>query len=66
MTDVGGTRRVHRLSLVVNKAGDIKRIYCVPCGPLVYMDRTEGSESSSQDSIQENTAKEDEYSKVMC
>lgn len=64
LTDVYGTRRVHKLSLVINKAGDIKTIYCVPCGPLVYQDRNDASETSSQDSIQDTSAKEDEYSKV--
>ncbi len=62
LTDIHGARRVHRLSLMVNKQGDIKTIYCVPCGPLAYLDQTEESETSSQDTS--NDAKEDEYSKV--
>ena len=64
VTDVYGARRVHRLSLMVNRHGDIRTIYCVPCGPLAYLQQqTPDSESSGSGDL--NTgAKEDEYSKV--
>lgn len=63
LTDVYGSRRVHRLSLMVNKHGDIKTIYCTPCGPLAYLDQSEESDYSSRESNKQNL-KEDEYSKV--
>ena len=61
LTDVYGHRRVHRLSLMINKHGDIRTIYCVPCGPLVYADQTEQLTMISQD---RHNLREDEYTKV--
>ncbi len=63
LTDVYGARRVHRLSLMVNRKGDIRTIYCVPCGPLTYIDHQSEDSDSESDDINSN-AKEDEYSKV--
>ena len=34
LTEVAGPRRVHRLSLVLDRQGRITTIHCVPCGPL--------------------------------
>ncbi len=62
LTDVYGARRVHRLSLMVNRRGDIRTIYCVPCGPLTYLDPQSGDESESESD--NSNIKEDEYSKV--
>ena len=64
LTDVYGARRVHRLSLMVNRRGDIRTIYCVPCGPLTYIDHQSEESESESDDVNSNI-KEDEYSKVL-
>ena len=64
LTDVYGARRVHRLSLMVNRRGDIRTIYCVPCGPLTYLEHHESPESDSDSDDVNSNIKEDEYSKV--
>ena len=63
LTDVYGHTRVHRLSLIINKHGDIRTIYCVPCGPLVYAEQNEQHLSMTSQEARQHL-KEDEYSKV--
>ena len=63
LNDVYGVKRVHRLSVVINKNGDIKTIYCVPCGPLSYLQQSEDSSSTASNDLKDT--KEDEYTKVL-
>ena len=44
--------------------GDIRTIYCVPCGPLTYIDHQSEDSDSQSDDVNSNI-KEDEYSKVL-
>ncbi|ELT93156.1 hypothetical protein CAPTEDRAFT_201375 [Capitella teleta] len=61
ITDVyGGARRVHRLSLAVDKQGGVRHIYCVPCGPLTYTEHEDDSEGLSEE---QNDIKENQYTK---
>ena len=63
LTDVYGAKKVHRLSLVVNKKGEVRTIYCQPCGPL-YLQNTEQSHYQSQEDCTDETVKENHYTRV--
>ena len=62
LNDVYGVKRVHRLSVMINQNGDIKTIYCVPCGPLSYLQQSEDSSSTASNDLKDT--KEEEYTKV--
>ena len=63
LNDVYGVKRVHRLSVMINQKGDIKSIYCVPCGPLSCQRSEDDSGSSASNDLTD--MKEDEYTKVI-
>ena len=69
LTDVLGTKRVHRLTVVVNKKGDLQTIHCVPCGPL-YLDGGGGgcgeddTRTNVSGSVYNGDFREDEYTRV--
>lgn len=60
LTDVYGGNKVHRLSLVINKKGEVQTIYCQPCGPL-YMEAEKQNSELAEEPIKEN-----HYTKVGC
>ena len=65
LTEVYGSQRIHRLSLMVNKKGDIKTIYCTPCGPLAYMEPSEETTAvTSPEEEQEENYEEESYTQV--
>ena len=47
LTDVDEGKRVHRFSLMVNRRGEVRTLYCVPCGPLTYLEQTPQPHSDS-------------------
>ena len=65
LTEVFGHKRIHRLSLLLNKDGDVRTIYCQPCGPLFYSDSAvEDSDAAESSFDVQREGKEIEYSKV--
>ena len=63
LTEVFGHKRIHRVSLLLTRDGDVQTIHCQPCGPLFCSESdTEDADDSSCD-VQDR--KEHQYSKVM-
>ena len=68
VTDVTHNRRIHKLSVVVNKNGDLRTIHCVPCG-LLHWDGVGAEGVSAVQSPVSHTGKdmsryENEYTRV--
>ena len=67
LTDVTSVTRVHKLSVIVNKHGDLRTISCVPCGPLHWDDNVTANDVTTQSKRKLSETcdcYEDEYTRV--
>ncbi|CAH1779938.1 unnamed protein product [Owenia fusiformis] len=51
LTDIDKETRVHRLTLLINKNGNVKHIQCRPCGPLQYTEKIPEDISAAESKI---------------
>ena len=56
--------RIHRISLVTNEYGDVRNVYCVPCGPLTPEEDVVESETTMSEIDEGENIIEDNYTKV--